>query len=149
MTTFSLARPVPQEWPRINKARPVPVHYHGCVPDAAGLADRDAFANWSELPGMAFSSRRQVELLTSLGEESGEERRWGASRPANSDEGRYFTENDRLSVGCAASAHYAIRRVKPSMVMEIGSGRSSTVITRAWASNLAESGARARHAARC
>lgn len=124
---------------------PVPVHFYQPVPDVADLVDRDVFATRSDMPGVAFSSRRQVELLTSLGEEFGEECRWAATVPANSAESGYFTENGAFSFGCAASTHCVIRRFKPKIVLEIGSGQSSTIIAQALESNLAEGGVRARH----
>jgi len=124
---------------------PVPVHFYQPIPDVADLEDRGVFSARSDMPGVDFSSRRQVELLVSLGREFGEECRWPASESGTSDANVFFTENGSFGFGCAASTHCVIRRFKPELVMEIGSGQSSTVIAEALRINRSEGGVDGRH----
>ena len=124
---------------------PVPINYDQPIPDVADLVDRDVFAARSDMPGVAFLGGRQVELLASLGDEFGEECRWAASPPKDPGDTGFFTENGRFGFGCAASTHCVIRRFKPNLVIEIGSGHSSSIIGQALQTNLSEDGVRGHH----
>lgn len=123
----------------------VPISYDQPIPDVADLVHRDVFAARSEMPGVAFSGDLQVTLLAALGSEFGNECRWAAGPSRDSAAGDFFTENGRFGFGCAASTHCVIRRFKPTLVIEIGSGKSSTIIGQALSANLLEDGVRARH----
>ncbi len=126
---------------------PVPVHFYSPIPDVEDLRRRRVWDARSELPGVAFNREHQLELLESLGAEFGDECAWPANQRPSADAGDsdFHTENGSFSFGCAASTHCMIRRSKPSLVVEIGSGQSSIVISQALAANSMETGAPARH----
>jgi len=124
---------------------PVPIHFYSPVPDVEDLRRRRVWDARSELPGVAFNRDYQLELLASVGEAFGHECAWPARRPVDAGASDFYTENGSFSFGCAASTHCMIRRFKPSLVVEIGSGQSSIVIDQALAANSMETGAPARH----
>jgi hypothetical protein len=64
-----------------------------------------------------------------LGEKYGRECAWPAEPTAALSE--FHTENNSFSYGCAAAAHCIVRDSKPRRLVEIGSGRSSHVLSAA------------------
>jgi hypothetical protein len=124
---------------------PVPIDFYSPIPDLEDLRRRRVWDVRSELPGVAFNRDYQLELLASLGAAFGHECAWPAQRAADAGDSDFYTENGSFSFGCAASTHCMIRRFKPSLVVEIGSGQSSIVIGQALAANSRETGICARH----
>lgn len=119
-----------------GNALPVPVHYYSPIPDLNDLRRRDIWARRSELAGIDFRKENQLALLAELGEAFGHECRW--DRAPGSDPRRFYTPNNSFSFGCAAALHSLIRRHKPRNVIEIGSGRSSLVLSGALERNRSE-----------
>ena len=124
---------------------PVSISYDQPIPDVADLVHRDVFAARSEMPGVAFSGDLQAALLAALGSEFGHECRWASGPSGDWAAGDFFTENGRFGFGCAASTHCVIRRFKPMLVIEIGSGKSTGIIGEALSANLSEGGVQGRH----
>lgn len=112
---------------------PLPVHYYSPVPDINDLRKRDVWARRSALAGVDFRPDDQVAYLLALGEEYGRECDWPAE--PTSDPRVFHTENNCFSFGCAAAAHCMVRDRKPRRLVEIGSGRSSLVLSDALACN--------------
>lgn len=108
---------------------PLPVHYYSPVPDLDDLKRRDVWSRRSDLPGVDFRPEAQVAYLLELGVKYGQECAWPAE-PANNPS-EFYTENMSFGFGCAAAAHCIIRDRKPKRLIEIGSGRSSLVLSAA------------------
>lgn len=108
---------------------PLPVHYYSPVPDLEDLRQRDVWRRTSDLPGIDFRPDAQVARLRGLGERYGAECDWPAE--PTGDPSRFFTENGTFSFGCAAAAHCVVRERRPARVIEVGSGRSSLVLSAA------------------
>lgn len=121
-----------------NGFLPLPVHFYSPIPDIKDLEERRIWDVRSELPGIDFRPEQQLELLTELGTRFGGECRWPLNLLADPSE--FYLQNPSFSYGCAASTHCMIRNVKPRAVVEIGSGMSSRVITKALAKNSSEDG---------
>lgn len=112
---------------------PLPVHYYSPVPDIKDLKARRVWDVKSTLPGIAFRADEQLELIAELGRQYRDECDWPLR--ATSDPAEFHLDNQSFSFGCAASTHCIIRRFKPMLIVEIGSGFSSRVISRALALN--------------
>lgn len=108
---------------------PVPVHFYSPIPDLNDLEQRRIWDKRSELKGIDFRPEAQIALLKELGQSFGHECAWPPANTGNPVD--FFTENDCFSYGCAASTHCLIRKYKPNLVIEIGSGMSSRVISKA------------------
>ncbi len=108
---------------------PMSVHYYSPVPDLSDLALRNVWDRRSELFGINFCPDAQVALLKKIGNKFGHECDWPPN-PTN-DPYQFYTENNNFSFGCAASTHCILRAFKPRRVVEIGSGNSSLIISRA------------------
>jgi hypothetical protein len=108
---------------------PVPVHFYSPIPDIKDLEMRDIWNTRSSLAGIDFKAEEQLEMLSGLGQRFGAECKWPFSKPEDSNE--FFLNNQSFSFGCAASTHCMIRNFKPDTVIEIGSGMSSLVISKA------------------
>ncbi len=112
---------------------PMPVHFHSPVPDLEDLERRKVWDQRSELTGIDFRPEAQVAFLLELSKEFGLECDWPTN--ASGDPYKFYTENDSFSFGCAAATHCILRRFKPNHVIEIGSGKSSLVISQALSLN--------------
>jgi hypothetical protein len=108
---------------------PLPVHYYSPVPDITDLRERKIWSRRSDLPGVDFREEAQVARLLELGEEYGRECNWPAEPTGVSSD--FYTENNSFSYGCAAAAHCIVRDSRPKRLIEIGSGRSSLVLSAA------------------
>jgi hypothetical protein len=108
---------------------PLPVHYYSPVPDIEDLRQREVWSRRSDLPGIDFRPEAQVACLLELGEKYGRECDWPADSTGNPSD--FFTENSSFSFGCAAAAHCIVRDRKPKRLIEIGSGKSSLVLSAA------------------
>lgn len=117
---------------------PMPVHYYSPVPDIDDLAKRNIWKVRSELKGVNFRQGQQVELLQRLGKAFSDECKWPLKPTDNITE--FNLMNPSFSYGCAASTHCIIRKNKPSVLIEIGSGLSSKVISGALAMNFRNDG---------
>ena len=118
---------------------PLAVDFHSPVPDLEELEKRRIWNRKSQLAGVDFHPEAQVVYLMKLGEAFGRECDWPATRPAG-DSQNFYTENQSFSFGCAASCHCILRYFKPHHVVEIGSGNSSLVISKALLLNGKDSG---------
>lgn len=106
---------------------PVPVHFHSPIPDLADLEKRKIWDVRSDLCGIDFRPEAQTEFLRKLGKKYGGECKWPL-HPESSPKD-FYVENPSFSFGCAASTHCMIRHYTPDLVIEIGSGMSSMVIS--------------------
>lgn len=112
---------------------PMAVNYYSPVPDLEDLERRKVWDQQSSLVGIDLRPKAQIELLLKLGQEFGDECNWSSNPQA--DPYQFYTENGTFSFGCAASTHCILRYFKPRHVVEIGSGNSSRVISKALAPN--------------
>jgi hypothetical protein len=110
-------------------ALPMLVHFYSPVPDVADLQTRKVFAKKSKLNGIDFREKEQLEFLLELGKNFGEECDWPINPTGIEEE--FYLNNFCFSYGCAAGLHSMIRNFKPKNIIEIGSGFSSRVISKA------------------
>ena len=108
---------------------PLPVHFYSPIPDINDLEKRKIWDVRSELKGINFRAGEQLELLKQLGSDFSEECQWPLQPTENLSE--FYLQNQSFSYGCAASTHCVIRHFKPRTIIEIGSGMSSMVISKA------------------
>lgn len=108
---------------------PMNVHYYSPIPDIKDLESRKIWEKKSELPGIDFRREEQLFLLKQLGAEFGSECEWPLTSTAIPAE--FYLRNNSFSYGCASALHTMIRHFKPQHFIEIGSGNSSKIISRA------------------
>jgi hypothetical protein len=108
---------------------PMLVHFYSPVPDLEDLEHRQVWNRKSPLVGIDFRPDAQIEFLLDLGQRFGSECNWPSDPQANPSQ--FYTENGTFSYGCAAVTHCILRHIKPRHVIEIGSGNSSLVISKA------------------
>lgn len=107
---------------------PVPVHFYSPIPDIKDLERRKIWGIQTEMVGIDFREDSQLDLLRDLGVFSSE-CQWPLLPKDNSAD--FYLQNDTFSYGCAASTHCMIRYFKPINIIEIGSGMSTRIISRA------------------
>jgi hypothetical protein len=108
---------------------PMNVHFYSPIPDLKELENRTIWDKKSELPGIDFRPEKQLAMLEQLGHEFGSECQWPlTSTPTPS---QFYLKNDSFSYGCASTLHTIVRHFKPQHFIEIGSGHSSKIISRA------------------
>lgn len=117
---------------------PVPVHFYSPIPDTKDLLKRKIWLKKSNLSGIDFNEKNQIALLTKLGKKYGRECKWPLDATPNPAD--FFLNNNCFSFGCAASLHTIIRSLKPKRIIEIGSGNSSKIISKALEINQSENG---------
>lgn len=122
---------------------PVPVHFNSPIPDVADLESRQVWDKRSKLKGIDFREDAQIEFLNLLGSDFGQECNWPITQTDNPTD--FYVENASFSYGCAAATHCMIRHFKPGKVIEIGSGMSSLVISKAVEMNKTMSGVQGKH----
>lgn len=108
---------------------PLPVHFYSPVPDINDLERRKIWDIRTEMIGIDFRDKSQADLLREIGTRYSDECQWPllpTNNPAD-----FYLQNQSFSYGCAASTHCVIRHFKPDSIIEIGSGMSSRVISRA------------------
>lgn len=115
---------------------PVRVHYYSPIPDLEDFAKRKVWDRESELVGVNFDPKKQVQFLQKLGEANGQESNWSNKSTGNPLE--FYTENNSLSYGCASGLHSIIRYYKPKRIIEISSGNSSLIFSSSLERNAAE-----------
>lgn len=108
---------------------PLNVHFYSPVPDIPDLEKRRIWEKKSELTGIDFHPEKQLAMLEQLGKESGSECEWPLTPTSVSTE--FYLKNNSFSYGCASALHTIIRHFKPKQFIEIGSGHSSKIISRA------------------
>jgi len=108
---------------------PMLVHFYSPVPDLEDLEHRQVWDRKSPLVGIDFRPDAQIEYLLDLGQRFGSECNWPSD--PQPDPSEFYTENGTFSYGCAAITHCILRHFKPRHVIEIGSGNSSLVISKA------------------
>ena len=108
---------------------PMLVHFYSPVPDLEDLDHRKIWDRQSALAGLDFYPEAQIEFLSEMGKQFGSECNWPSEPQA--DASQFYTENGTFSYGCAAITHCILRHFKPRHVIEIGSGNSSLVISKA------------------
>jgi hypothetical protein len=116
---------------------PLAVHFYSPVPDIDDLRRRAVWKQKSSLSGIDFNIDGQRALLKEIGLRFSSECAWGVTSERPSD---FVLDNQTFSYGCAASTHSMIRHFRPARVIEIGSGMSSRVISRALDMNRDEDG---------
>lgn len=112
---------------------PMNVHYYSPIPDINELANRRIWDKKSELSGIDFRPEQQLALLAQLGQKFGSECDWPLTPTAIPTQ--FYLKNNSFSYGCASALHTMIRRFKPQHFIEIGSGHSSKVISKAFELN--------------
>jgi hypothetical protein len=108
---------------------PMNVHFYSPIPDIRDLESRKIWEKKSALPGIDFRPEEQLALLEQLGYEFGSECEWPLAPTPISTE--FYLKNNSFSYGCAAALHTMIRHFKPRHFIEIGSGHSSKIISKA------------------
>lgn len=108
---------------------PLPVHFYSPVPDISDLERRKVWDVRSEIVGIDFKEKSQIALLHELGTKYSDECQWPL-QPTNNP-ADFYLQNQSFSYGCAASTHCVIRHFKPDNIIEIGSGMSTRVISKA------------------
>ncbi len=116
---------------------PMLVHFYSPVPDLADLEHRKVWDRKSPLVGIDFRPDAQIEFLLDLGQRFGSECNWPSEPQA--DASQFYTENGTFSYGCAGISHCILRHFKPRHVIEVGSGNSSLVISKALSLNAKDS----------
>jgi hypothetical protein len=122
---------------------PVPVNFHSPIPDIGDLEERNIWNVRNALVGVDFREDEQIALLHELGANYSEECKWPLLPTDNPFD--FYVQNQSFSYGCAASTHCMIRNSKPNLVVEIGSGMSSRVITNALLVNQTEDNYSGKH----
>lgn len=117
-----------------NGFLPLPVHYFYPIPDISDLEKRNIWEKKSDLAGIDFRSKYQIQFMLELGRKYGEECNWSPNPKEDIHE--FYTENESFSFGCAAALHAIIRNFRPKRIIEIGSGNSSKVISAALKKNV-------------
>jgi len=112
---------------------PMKVHFYSPIPDIPELEKRKIWDKKSDLLGIDFRTDRQLSLFNHLGNEYGHECDWPLNPTQNPVD--FYLNNGTFSYGCASALHTIIRDFKPKHFIEIGSGSSSKVISRAIAMN--------------
>ena len=108
---------------------PMNVHFYSPIPDIKDLESRKIWEEKSELPGIDFHPDEQIALLEQLGREFGSECEWPLTPTAIATQ--FYLKNNSFSYGCASALHTMVRHFKPQHFIEIGSGHSSKIISRA------------------
>lgn len=121
-----------------NGFLPVPVHFYSPIPDLKDLEKRKVWDQRSNMKGINFDIKRQLGLLDRLGKKFSHECVWPFAK--TTDETEFHLDNNSFLYGDAASLHCLIREFKPRRIIEIGSGYSSKVISRALELNKKEVG---------
>jgi hypothetical protein len=116
---------------------PMPVHFYSPIPDLEDLEKRQVWDHQSDLVGVDFHPEDQVEFLLNLGQQFGSECNWPPDPQVDPDQ--FYTENGTFSYGCAAITHCILRYFKPRHVIEVGSGNSTLVISKALSQNAKDS----------
>ncbi|MDH4128397.1 MAG: class I SAM-dependent methyltransferase [Spirochaetota bacterium] len=107
----------------------IPVHFYSPIPDINDLEERKIWDIKSSLKGINFQNEQQLYLLKDLGKKFATECHFPPHPTQNSID--FYTENNSFSYGCGAILHCMIRNFNPKKIIEIGSGMSSRVISRA------------------
>ncbi len=108
---------------------PMNVNYYSPIPDIKDLENRKIWEKKSELPGIDFHPEKQLSMLERLGREFRSECDWPLTPTPISTQ--LYLNNNSFSYGCASALHTMICHFKPQHVIEIGSGNSSKIISKA------------------
>ncbi len=112
---------------------PLPVHFYSPIPNIDDLEKRKVWSKKSPLLGIDFNIKNQLILLKKLGKNWGQECNWPLNSTNNPAD--FFIDNGCFGYGCAAILHSMIREFRPKNIIEIGSGNSSKIISRALEAN--------------
>lgn len=104
---------------------PIPLHYYQPYPTQAELTRSGFWSHASELPGVSVDLHKCLALLDELGVSFGDECAW--PEVANAPH-VYHTGNDQFGFASAAVAHALVRRLKPRLIIEVGSGYSTHIL---------------------
>lgn len=126
-----------------NGAIPMPVHFYSPIPDISELETRDVWNKKSAMAGIDLRSEFQVAEMHRLGALYGSECDW--PKDPTADRKQFYTHNGSFSYGCAAALHTRIRDAKPARIIEVGSGNSSKVISKALMLNASETSVKAQY----
>ena len=108
---------------------PMNIHFYSPVPDIKDLENRKIWEKKSELPGIDFRPEEQLAMLERLGRQFGAECEWPLTPTSVPEE--FYLKNNSFSYGCASALHSIIRYFRPQHFIEIGSGHSSKIISKA------------------
>jgi hypothetical protein len=115
----------------------VKIHYYQPIPDSSALAD-DIWKKESELVGIDMNEKYQFELLNKTFPKFKEE--YAFPEKQTNIPYEYFQENSYFAPLDAAVLHCMIRHFQPKRIIEIGSGFSTYVSTKASILNKESSG---------
>lgn len=112
-----------------------PNHFTSPIPDLSQLPG-EVFTTLSELPGIDMRDAEQLALLKSLSRDFGAE--YDALPRTTAPQGEFFVENGAFGPVDAEIAYAMVRSVKPAHIVEIGSGWSTMVASKALEANESE-----------
>ena len=113
----------------------MPVHYYTPIPDTRALSD-SLWEQTSELVGLRIGTSTALAVLNEIKAFRSEYSAFPLD--ANGDPGQYHYRNEAYGPGDAETLYGMVRRLKPTRVIEIGSGNSTLVISSALERNRAE-----------
>ncbi len=117
---------------------PLPVHFYSPVPDLAELDRRQVWTRISPLRGVDMRPEQQAALLLEMARAYAPECRWAEHPVEGSPD--FHWRNPSFSFQCASLLHYMVRARRPRRIIEVGSGMSSRVISRAIGMNARDHG---------
>lgn len=120
-----------------KKSLPMRVHFYSPVPDIYELETRDIWNKKSELAGIDLQVEKQINLVDELSKKYGSECQWPL-HPGHDPSQFFLHMENPFAYTDAAFLHCLIRNNKPGMIIEIGSGGSSKVISSAMRKNHSE-----------
>lgn len=112
-------------------------NYYSPIPNIKRLAEKSAlWENEQKLPGVKLNAEKQLWLLENIFSKYRDECNFPLNKP--SEDGEYYINNGAFGFLSAASLHCLIRHYKPRTIIEVGSGNSTLVSTRACLMNKKE-----------
>jgi len=109
-----------------------PVHFYQPIPDTRNIP-KDLFDKFLHYNEICLREEEQIQLLTKLGKYSSELEGIPKKRPENVKE--YFYENRMFGPMDAAIYYSIIREFNPKTIIEVGSGFSTLIASKAATKN--------------
>lgn len=108
-------------------------HFYSPIPDTAALP-ADFGQRQSELPGIEMNEQAQLRLLREISSVARDECRDFAHKPT-ADPHEFYFENGQFGGMDAPLLYCLVRHFRPKTILEVGSGHSTRIATRAAALN--------------
>lgn len=119
-----------------NRLHILPVHYYSPIPNTNEL-ESSIWNKESELKGVNLNLDSGLELLTQLNTHYQSEYTKFPSKPTSNSQ-EYYLDNSAYGRGDAEILYSMIRHRKPKKIIEIGSGRTTLLISQAIRQNKLE-----------